>query len=47
VAEPLIVCTHAQTPDEILAPKAIAAGDLVRCHDLGAQLATGIALGIY
>ncbi len=47
VAEPLIVCTRAQTPDEILAPKAIAAGDLVRCHDLGAQLATGIALGIY
>ena len=47
VAEPLIVCTHAQTAEEILAPKAIAAEDLLRCHDLGAQLATGIALGIY
>ena len=47
VAEPLIVCTHAQTAEEILAPKAIAAEDLLRCRDLGAQLATGIALGIY
>ncbi len=47
VAEPLIVCTHTQTAEEILAPKAVAADDLLRCHDLGAQLATGIALGIY
>lgn len=47
VAEPLIVCTHAQTAAEILAPKTISTGDLARCHDLGAQLATGIALGIY
>jgi hypothetical protein len=47
VAEPLIVCTHAQTAEEILAPKTISTGDLARCHDLGAQLATGIALGIY
>lgn len=47
VAEPLIVCTQAQTTDEILAPKTIAAEDLVRCRDLGTQLAAGIALGIY
>jgi multimeric flavodoxin WrbA len=47
VADPLIVCTHAQTPETILAPKVIASGDLVRCHDIGATLAMGMAAGIY
>ena len=47
VAEPLIVCTHAQTPEAILAPKTIAAGDLRRCEDTGTALAAGLALGIY
>ncbi len=47
VAEPLIVCTQAQTPEAILAPKLISAHELDRCRDLGTQLATGIALGIY
>lgn len=47
VAEPLIVCTHAQTPQAILAPKLIPAHDLDRCRELGTQVATGIALGIY
>lgn len=47
VAEPLIVCTRAQTPEAILAPKTIAADDLRRCEDAGAALAAGLALGIY
>ena len=47
VAEPLIVCTHAQTPEAILAPKVIAADDLSRCHDIGAALAMGMASGIF
>jgi multimeric flavodoxin WrbA len=47
VADPLIICTHAQTPDAILAPKIIADADLRRCADLGAALATGLALGIF
>jgi hypothetical protein len=47
VAEPLIVCTHAQTPEAILAPKLISARDLDRCRELGTQVAAGIALGIY
>jgi len=47
VAEPLIVCTHAQTPEAILAPKTIDPGDLQRCSDLGAALAGGLALGIF
>ena len=47
VAEPLIVCTHAQTPEAILAPKQIGAADLERCRALGEALATGIALGVF
>ncbi|MBI5897946.1 MAG: flavodoxin family protein [Rhodocyclales bacterium] len=47
IADPLIVCTRAQTPEAILAPKSIEAADLARCRELGMQFATGIALGIY
>ncbi|MDP2823103.1 MAG: NAD(P)H-dependent oxidoreductase [Sulfuritalea sp.] len=47
VAEPVIVCTHAQTPEAILAPKTIAAADLERCRELGATLATGLAMGVF
>ena len=47
VAEPLIVCTHAQTPEAILAPKTIASGDLGRCEELGAAVAAGLAMGIF
>ncbi len=47
VAEPLIVCTHAQTPEAILAPKCIGPLDLQRCAELGAALAGGLAMGIF
>ena len=47
IAEPIIVCTHAQTPEAILAPKTIGSADLLRCHDLGGLLATGLAAGIF
>ena len=47
VAEPLIVCTHAQTPDAILATKQIAAEDLARCRALGEGLAAGLARGVF
>jgi hypothetical protein len=47
VADALIVCTHAQTPEAILAPKVIAPDDLRRCHDIGAALAMGLASGIF
>ena len=47
VAAPLIVCTHAQTAQAILAPKAIGAADLERCRELGAALASGLAMGIF
>jgi NAD(P)H-dependent FMN reductase len=47
IADPIIVCTHAQTPEQILAPKLIAAADLARCEELGATIAAGLDLGIY
>ena len=47
VAPPLIVITHAQTPEAILAPKTIGAEDLARCAELGAGLAAGLATGVF
>lgn len=46
-SEPIIVCTHAQTPEAILAPKTIGADDLRRCEETGAALAAGLAMGIF
>ena len=47
VADPLIVCTYAQTPTAILAPKTIGVNDLHRCEETGAALAAGLALGVF
>jgi NAD(P)H-dependent FMN reductase len=47
IAPAVIVCTHAQTPEAILAPKHVPPEDLARCAELGATLAAGLALGIY
>ena len=47
IAPPLIVCTHAQTPDEILRTKQIAPADLESCRTLGATMAAGLALGVF
>ena len=47
MADPLIVCTHAQTPDAILAPKVIDRDDLKRCEELGAALAAGMSIGVF
>ena len=47
MADPIIVCTHAQTPEAILAPKQIGEFDLGRCEEIGATLAAGLSLGIY
>lgn len=47
IAPPLVVCTRAQTPEAILAPKTVAAADLARCFELGAAMAAGLQLGIY
>ena len=47
VAEPLIVCTHAQTPEAILAQKKISTSELERCAALGQAMAAGLAMGIF
>jgi multimeric flavodoxin WrbA len=47
IAEPIIVCTHAQTAQEIWAPKTIPPEDLARCAELGAAFAAGLALGVF
>ena len=47
VAPGLVVCTHAQTPERILAPKVIGADDLARCAELGEGLAAGLGAGVF
>ena len=47
VAPTLIVCTHAQTTEEILRDKQIGPADLQRCEELGASLAAGLVLGVF
>ena len=47
IAEPLIICTQAQSPDAIAARKTIPAADLARCAELGAGFAAGLAAGIF
>lgn len=47
VSDSQIICTNAQTPEEILAPKTIAPADLQKARDTGAALAAGITLGIF
>jgi multimeric flavodoxin WrbA len=47
IADPIIVCTHAQTAEDILKPKHIPDRELRQCGELGAALASGMALGIF
>lgn len=47
VQPPLIICTHAQTPEEILADKTIPEEDLHRCRELGAAMGAGLAMGVF
>ena len=47
IAKTLIIKTNAQTPTQILAKKTISAADLRLCHDTGAALSAGLALGIF
>jgi multimeric flavodoxin WrbA len=47
IADPIIICTHTQTPEAIFAPKVIGSDDLSRGEELGAALAAGLAMGIF
>ncbi len=47
VQPPLIICTHAQTPDAILAPKTIPEDQLALCRELGAAMGAGLEMGVF
>ena len=47
VQEALIICTHAQSPEDILAPKTIPDDELAKCRDIGQALAAGVAVGLF
>ncbi|WP_085823535.1 flavodoxin family protein [Ruegeria meonggei] len=47
VQPPLIICTHAQTPEAILADKTIPQDQLALCREIGAALAAGLSLGVF
>ncbi|WP_170342508.1 flavodoxin family protein [Ruegeria arenilitoris] len=47
VQPPLIVCTHAQTPEAILAEKTIPEDELDKCREIGAALGAGLSLGVF
>lgn len=47
VALPMILCTQAQTPEEIMRPKLISPTALEPCQETGATLAAGLVLGIF
>lgn len=47
IADSMIVCTHAQTAEAILAPKSIDEPDLSKARELGAAMAEGLALGVF
>jgi len=47
IAAPLIVCTHAQTPEAILQPKRISGPALDQCRALGKAMAAGLELGVF
>jgi multimeric flavodoxin WrbA len=47
VQEPIIICTHAQTTEQILAEKTIPEPDLEQCRALGAALGAGVSMGMF
>lgn len=47
VADPVIVNTEAQTPEEIMAPKQVDPARLAEARQMGEALAEGLAAGIF
>ncbi len=47
VADPVIVCTHAQAPQDILAPKTVPEDECARAAELGQALSEGVELGLF
>lgn len=47
VQPPLILCTHAQTPEAILAEKVIPDEELEACRELGLAMGAGLGMGVF
>ena len=47
VQPPLIICTHAQTPEQIRTEKMIPEDQLALCRQLGTALAAGLSMGVF
>jgi multimeric flavodoxin WrbA len=47
VQPPLILCTHAQTPEAILAEKVIPEDELETCRELGLAMGAGLGMGVF
>ncbi len=47
VQPPMIICTHAQTAEQILADKTIPQDELANCRELGAAMGAGLSLGVF
>ncbi|QFT98324.1 Flavodoxin [Roseovarius sp. THAF8] len=47
VQEPFIICTHAQTQEQILAEKHLSEEDLAPCRELGQALGAGLEMGAF
>lgn len=43
----IIICTYAQTPEQILAEKTIPEAELEQCRELGMALAAGLSMGVF
>ncbi len=44
---PVIVCTHSQTPEEILSEKTLTADQLASAQDLGTAMGAGLSMGVF
>lgn len=47
VQDAFIVCTHAQSEEQILAEKTISEDDLETCREIGAALGAGVEMGVF
>ncbi len=47
VQPPMIICTHAQMAEQILAEKTIPQDELANCRELGAAMGAGLSLGVF
>jgi len=47
VQDPIIICTHAQTTEAILAQKTLSDDQLAPCRELGQALGAGLAMGVF